>query len=249
MRQTPSPVSEAAAPAAGGRHRVRRGRAGAVRATLAVVPLALLASGALVYQASNAAFTATTSTGANSWTAGTVTLTNSSSGSALFDATADGVLKPGTTTTRCVLVSYSGTLTSSGVKFYLKNKTLSGGTNGATNGHSLDQYLKLTVEDGSMPAASTSCAGFASNAYLNSSGASGDTLSSLATALTDYSHGVGSWTPAGQTSGNSTTRAYRISWWLPDVNPDDPSQAAALSTLNDLQGLGAAVNLTWEARS
>ena len=112
------------------RHRGRRrGRAG-VRAATAVVSLALLASGAMVYQASNAAFTATTSTGNNSWTAGTVALTNSSSATALFDATAEGVFTPGTTTARCVLVTYSGTLAASGVKLYLQNTVLTAGTNG-----------------------------------------------------------------------------------------------------------------------
>src|SRR5919202_973508 len=58
----------------GHRRRARRG-GGARRAALAVVPLALLGSGAFVYQASNAAFTASTSTGSNTWAAGNVFLT------------------------------------------------------------------------------------------------------------------------------------------------------------------------------
>ena len=98
-----------------------------------------------------------------------------------------------------------------------------------------------------MPAASTTCASFTANAYLNANGASGDTLASLATGLHDYGSGVGSWAPVPATP-STLTRAYRVSWWLPDVDPDTAPQAA-IDALNDLQGLSASVDLTWEARS
>src|ERR687886_499089 len=75
----------------GHRRRARRG-GGPRRAALAVVPLALLGSGAFVYQASNAAFTANTSTGSNAWTAGNVMVSNTTSGSTTVSISN---LKPG----------------------------------------------------------------------------------------------------------------------------------------------------------
>ena len=83
---------------------------GSHRKTLvaAAVPAAFLLSGALVWEASYAAFTDTTSNDNNSWTAGSVTITDNDGGSALF--TASGLV-PGTTGARCITVTYSGTVT------------------------------------------------------------------------------------------------------------------------------------------
>ena len=73
---------------------------------LAAVPVGLLASGLLIFTASYSAFSATTTNGANSWSAGTVTI-SSNPGTAMF--TASG-LKPGDTGTACVKVTHTGSL-------------------------------------------------------------------------------------------------------------------------------------------
>src|SRR3954468_11817071 len=97
-------------------------------AVRAVVPLALLASGGLVWQSSHSAFMATTATGSNSWTTATVTITNDQSGSVVFNVSGiipDGsrsALSPGNTGgaytagssssggSRCIKVTYNGSV-------------------------------------------------------------------------------------------------------------------------------------------
>jgi hypothetical protein len=230
-------------------HEGRRRRRGAGRrAALAVVPLALLGSGALVYQASNAAFTATTSTGANSWTAGSVAVTNSSSGGALFSPTA---VKPNSSNavSSCLRVSYTGSLASD-VKFYVTG--YSNPTPGA-NSHNLGTYLRLTIELSSTATTNAACAGFtATGTYVNSGGVAGNTLADLSASnawgspLETWAAAVGSVTPQ--------TRSYKITYWLPDYNEAGITGQTAnagldQALLNDLQGAQTAATLTWEARN
>ncbi|KQR16786.1 hypothetical protein [Cellulomonas sp. Leaf334] len=73
---------------------------------LAAIPVGLLVSGLLVTQASSAAFTAQTSTGASTFATSTVQLTNDHVGAAVF--TADDIV-PGNTGTQTVAVDYTGT--------------------------------------------------------------------------------------------------------------------------------------------
>ena len=73
----------------------------------AAVPAALLLSGAMVFQSSQAAFTASTSNGPESWSAGTVALTDDDATSVIVSATN---LRPGSTVTKCINITYSGSL-------------------------------------------------------------------------------------------------------------------------------------------
>jgi hypothetical protein len=77
-----------------------------VRATAPVA--AFLVVGALVVVGSRAAFSATTANTANAWSAGTVVLSDDDSGSAMFNMS---LMKPGSTSAKCIVVTYSGTLT------------------------------------------------------------------------------------------------------------------------------------------
>ncbi len=226
----------------------RRRRGAGRRAALAVVPLALLGSGALVYQASNAAFTASTSTGSNSWTAGTVAVTNSSSGSALFNPTA---VKPHSSNavSSCLRVTYTGSLASD-VQFYV-----TGYANpvAGANSRNLGSYLRVNVELSSTETTNAACAGFtATNTFVNPGGSGGDTLATLA--------GYGAWGSALETwsaaAGNVTprTRSYKITYWLPDFDEAGITGATANAAgdqalLNDLQGARTTATLTWEARN
>ncbi len=209
-----------------GRGRRSRRRRGAGRsAALAVVPLALLGSGALVYQASNAAFTATTATGTNTWTAGTVTLTNSGTGLVVFNLTG---LKPGDTGTKCVKVTYTGNLAASGVKLYVPSLTNNAGLGAAGLGTYLD--LVITEGTGGSPTALNShdCTGFVAGSTLTSS----DTLATFQAAHDDYSTGVSSWAPA---ASSNDTRTYRITYTLQDDNA--------------AQGKNVQAVFQWEAQS
>lgn len=164
----------------------------------AVVGLALVA--ALISRTSEAAFTATTDNTGNTFTAGTVTLTDNDAGAALFTP---ANLSPGDTQTACIEVTYTGSITTVGaVKLY------SGGYTDATG--SLSTYLDVTVEEGT---AGSTCAAFTTGSTIL-------TATALATFDTNtnagYASGLGAWTP---TSTNEM-RPYRFTVTLDAATPD-----------------------------
>jgi len=184
--------------------------------------VAMLVSGYLVYQASNAAFTASTSTG-TSFATGTVHLALGSPGSVQFDVSN---LKPGDSDARCVNVTYSGSLTAQ-VRFYVSALTSSGGD----YSHGAADYLRFTVTEGSGAAAGAGgdCTGFVAEAVL---GDPDNDLGDYFEASHDYATGAGTWTPTG---GVSSTKSYRLTYRLYDDNSG--------------QGSTAQATFTWEARN
>ena len=176
----------------------------ATRFRWATAPLTLLVASLLVWNASSSAFQASTTNGTNSWAAGTVAISDDDNGSAMFNATN---LKPGDTGSKCILVTYGGTL-GSAVKLY-----------GAVSGN-LAQYLNLTVEQGT-GGTSSGCGSFAAESTLYSG-----TLSGFATAAGTYADGVGSWTPG--TVG--ATKAYRFTYSLRNDNAAQGQSASATFT-------------------
>ncbi len=237
-----------------GRRPRRSGRGrGARRAALAVVPLALLGSGALVYQASNAAFTASTSTGANSWAAGNVFVTNSSAGAAFFSVSA---LKPTTAaaaTSKCLTVSYTGNLAAN-VRMYLTGYSSTvrpAGPPGpiAVGTTDLGAYLRMIVEEGT--GSQTDCSDFTRTRYLTSGTTGGQTVDSLRTALTAFSSTYPgpsntSWAAPASSVGTPSVMTYRVTYWLPDIGETGaPTQTA----LDDLQNSSLAATFRWEAQN
>lgn len=191
---------------------------------IGAIPVGLLLSGVLVWQSSYAAFTAVADGGANSWSAGTVSLTgddgSDSSGmgtaSALFSPTN---LKPGSTGTKCVQVTYGGSL-AAGVRVYLQPLTPAS--------IPLADQLDMTIEEGT-GGTFGSCAGFAPNATPMYSG----TLTSLAASRTNFTTGYGAWAP----TAGGPTRAYRFTYTLKSTAP------------NTVQGRSASATVTWEAQN
>lgn len=223
--------------------RGERKRRGGLRALPALVPLGVLAAGALVYGASNAAFTSSTSTGSNAWTAGTVTLASDAPASGAFSASN---MKPGVANpnTLCVTLNYTGSLASD-VRWYVKNLS-----DAPTHAVNLSGYVRMSIEQANavIPA---NCTGFVgSGTFVNPGGANGDTLAGLAGAKTDWTSGMGSWPTA---AGNSTQkRSYKVTWWLPDVGETGLSTgntANDQTTLNNLQGASASLDVYWEAHN
>lgn len=149
-----------------------------------VVPVAILVSGALVWQSSYAAFSSTTDNPTSNWTTGTVALSDDDSGSALFTATG---LKPGSTGAKCILVTSTGTLASA-VKLYATG--LSG---------TLGSDIDLVVEEGT-PGTFSSCASFTGSSLYNG------TVAGFAGSSTNFATGVGAWTPTGSGSASKTFR-------------------------------------------
>ncbi|MDX6256210.1 MAG: hypothetical protein QOJ11_2544 [Frankiales bacterium] len=200
-----------------------RGPSGRVRKNVAkgVLPLGILASAGMVWQSSYAAFSGTTSNPGNSWTAGTVKLTDAANGSAMLSATG---LKPGSTGTACIELTYGGSLAAA-TKLYVASGDLT-----TTTPSNLAQYLTLKVDEGVGSAAN--CSDFVAtvNDY-NPTGSTAQTLATFASGATNFANGVGAWMPAA----NGATKNYRFTWTVQDNNA--------------AQGLNATVTFTWEAQN
>jgi hypothetical protein len=163
------------------------------RSRLIVILVALIGTGALIWNSSNAAFSGTTSNATNSWSSGGVSLSDDDSSTAMFSATG---LKPGSTGANCITVTYTGNLAAS-VKLYATGYTGTLGT-----------YLNLTVEQGT-GGSFGSCTGFSAGSTLYTG-----TLSGFAGAKVDFASGVGSFAP----STNGATAVYRFTYTLQDTN-------------------------------
>lgn len=107
------------------------------KSALIVFLIGVIAS--VVGLATWSAFSSTTSNAGNQFQTGSVTLTDNDSGSAMFNMTGAG---PNDTVSKCITVSYTGTLTSN-VRLY----------GAATAGNGLDSYLDLKVTRGTFSGA------------------------------------------------------------------------------------------------
>ncbi|WP_164704511.1 hypothetical protein [Blastococcus litoris] len=214
-----------------------RTRSAALRSLLPAVPVGLLLAGALVWQSTAAAFTATTDNAGNTWQAGSVAISDSDGASALFDSTSDGALQPGSTGSRCIRVDYTGDLTAD-IRLYVTTPTAGAVT--------LDPYLVMSVEQGQdVPAGTTvapDCtAGFTPTStptfLVNTASAdlgSADqtkTLAALKTASPDYARGL----PVGSAVSGGTSLTFRITYSVVDDN--------------DAQSTRSTATFTWEARN
>jgi len=188
----------------------------------------LLVAGLLVWQGSNAAFTATTTSPNNAWTAGTVALDNNSNagnfavtGAATFSVSN---IKPGDTLTRCVTVRSTGSVAGGG-RFYATNVT------GA-----LAPRINITVDS----ASATVTAGV-SSVPANCTGIGTTTAVLPSTALgslpASYLAAANSWTLTGTTG---EARVYRITY--------DFVSTGNNVTDNTFQGTTAGATFNWEVQ-
>jgi hypothetical protein len=190
----------------------------------AVVPVALLVSGGAVSQASYSAFSATTESSASNWKSGTVALDNSaknvagaSAGTAMF--TAENI-KPGSTGSKCITVTSSGSLAST-VKLY---------STAPVTTKDLSSNIDLVITEGT--GKDSTCADFkvlipAATDYTG-------TLAAFGTDKTGFASGWGSWAPTGT---SPETRTYKITYALKSAAP------------NSTQGGTASIGFTWEAQN
>jgi hypothetical protein len=170
----------------------------------AAAPAAVLASSVMVWHASSAAFTATTSNGPSNWSAGTVTLSDDDSGTAMFNVSG---LKPADNGSKCIAVTYDGSLAAN-VKLY------------ASAAGTLGSYLDLTVEQGT-GGSSGSCSGFTPAATIYAG-----TLAGFASSASNYATGVGGFAP----TGSAQTRTYRFTYTVQNNNAAQGASASGTFT-------------------
>lgn len=183
------------------------------------IPAALLVSGLAIGGASYSAFSATTSNPTTNWTVGTVALSDDDSNTAMFTAIG---LKPGSTGTKCIAVTSTGSLAST-VKLY--------GTSPATT-NGLSSYINLTITQGTGGSFAGGCGSF--TPLGSGSSVFTGTLASFGTGDTNFATGAGSWAPTGSAS---ETRVFQFSY---TVDPAAP---------NTSQGGTASIGFTWEAQN
>jgi hypothetical protein len=187
----------------------------------AVVPVALMASGLLVWQSSYSAFSATAVNPSSNWTAGTVVLTDDDSNAALFTASA---LKPGDTGSKCIVVTSSGNLAST-VKLYGAGYTTSSDT--LTPFAAFGTHLNMIIDEGT-GGSNSSCTGFSSTANDFTG-----TLAAFASGKTSFANGVSTWAPAAGT----VTKTFKFTYTLDAATP------------NGAQAGTSAIGFTWEAQN
>ncbi|MHC5794661.1 hypothetical protein ACVXZ4_00735 [Lacisediminihabitans sp. FW035] len=184
-------------------------------------PAAIVVAGLLIWQISVAAFTAQTQNVGNSWSTGSVNLTDDDLGAATFQLTN---VKPGDTGTNCIKVTSTSSVPGV-VKTYIARLGAQG----------LENNILITVEIGS-GGSFGSCTGFVADAVA----APAISIATAAAQSTDYATGILPWTTTGVTSGESKT--YRVTWKF-DVTSMTQSQIDAL------QGKSVSDDVVWELQS
>ncbi|MCW2539141.1 MAG: hypothetical protein JWN95_866 [Frankiales bacterium] len=205
------------------------------------VPLGLLGAGALVWQASYAAFSSTTVNPGNTFTAGSVVLTDNDSGTAVFTTAA---LKPGDSGSSCITVTYSGSLTPSApVQLYVASgdATDTPGSGGGALSTALDFSVETATGSGIFGSGApctalsgTAIFGSAANTTITAGAMLSDFVAKNAYSSGGTTSVSSAWTPTG---GSSTTKVFRFNY------------ALATDAPNTAQGAVATVKLTWESRS
>ena len=184
------------------KHRRRAGRG--KRALVAALTVGLAASAAMVWTASDAAFSGLTKNTGDTWSAATVSIADDDGGTAAFAVT--GAM-PGDSGSKCITVTYTGGPAAT-VKLY---------ATGLTGG--LGPYLNMTIAQGT-GGSFASCTGFTPAVSTSS------TLSAFASTYSSFGTGFGAWTNA--TTGSTAT--YQISWSIAADNGAANTSAALTFT-------------------
>lgn len=199
----------------------QRRRLNVRRAVIAIIGCVVVGSVAVGVSSTWATFTGRTHNTSNSFSTGTVVLSDNSAASAMLNVSN---LRPGDTMSSCIIVNYTGSVPA--------NVVVYGNGTG-----SLGTYLNMTLARGTSTSAFPTCAGFT---YDNTNYVATETNGVIwaGTAATFPAAGAAvvdptSSTPAVWTSGTSI--AYRV-----DLTMQDNSASA---------GKSGTLALTWEARN
>lgn len=170
------------------------------------------------------AFSSTTDNTGNSFDAGTVYIADNDAAAAMYNVS-NG--KPGTTVTRCIRVTYTGTLDSD-VRLYTSSTI-----------NAVGAYIDLTIDKGTFSGANTfpNCTN-----YVNeTSGIYSGTLGNFATTRNSYASGVSTYPGAATKWVANDFVAYRVTLTLQDNNAANGGAGGPL--LSGLHGF------IWEARN
>ncbi|MCU1533286.1 MAG: hypothetical protein JWO49_2857 [Arthrobacter sp.] len=184
-------------------------------------PVAVLLAGGMVWQGSQAAFTATTRNAGNSWSTGNVVLSDDDLGAAAF--TVENIV-PDQTGQKCIVVTSRSNVPGE-VRTYTQNLIASRG---------MEDRIFFDLEQGTGGSFSD-CNGFTpvANTVPEAS------LSFLAANHNDYATGGSAWKTTGTTG---ETQSYRATWRF-------DTTGMSQDEINALQGAGVGMDLVWELQS
>lgn len=189
-------------------------------AAVAATPLAVVLAGAMIYQASYAAFSGQTRNSGNDWSTGSIALTDDDAGSARFQVTN---MLPEATDTKCLTITANASVPGT-VKGYVVNPVFPS--------PALADAIKVMPESGT-GGSFADCAGFDSEETV----VPATSLSTLA-AADDYDSAVGGW----DVDPGTQSRTYQITWLF-------DTAAMTQAQIDDLQGDRAGLNFQWELQS
>jgi hypothetical protein len=187
-------------------------------------PVAVLLAGAMVWQASDAAFTAETHNSGNNWETGTISLTDDDGGAAMFAA---ANLTPGQTASRCIVVT-ANTSVAGTVRMYI-NSLAAGG---------LENNITVGVQEG---AGSSFAADPTCNNFVPSDPAVVHAVEPIATTFAahhSYATGMLQW----DKSTGVEAKTYKITWKFDTF-------ALSEADVNALQGKNVQAEFEWELQN
>ncbi|WP_458779786.1 hypothetical protein [Arthrobacter sp. D3-16] len=190
-------------------------------AMFAAGPLAVLVAGGMVWQGSQAAFTASTRNAGNSWSTGNVVLTDDDQGAAAF--TVENIV-PGQTGQKCIVVASQSNVPGE-VRAYTQNLITARG---------MEDRIFFDLEQGT-GGSFNDCTGFTPTANQVPE----LPLSTLASVNRDFATGGAPW----QTTGTpGETQSYRGTWRF-------DTTGMSQDAINALQGARVGIDLVWELQS
>jgi hypothetical protein len=184
-------------------------------------PVALIATGALIYTSSYAAFTGQTRNSGNQWSTGSVSLTDDDNGSARFQVKN---MLPGATDTKCITVTANASVAST-VKGYAVNPV--------TSPQKLEDRIKVTIDSGT-GGSFADCTGFVAGGPAH---VTNQPLSAIAQVNT-FEQGFGGWV----VDPGVSSKTYRMTWTF-DTGTLSQAQIDAM------QGAKTGIDMQWEMQS
>ncbi len=212
-----------------------------------ILAIGMVVSATTLWQASSAAFTATTANPGNTWSTGTVVLNDNDGGASPMLGTAifsSSAMKPGDQVVKCINVVYSGTVdTVVPLRFYTTTTTDPG-----VGGNTLGTYFTVQVEEGTGSSSNSACTGFSATSTIFDSTHNMTvsptaaipigTLADLTQNRTTYANSFAcGWTP----TSSSTTKSYRFTVTF--------AGSGSNTTDNTMQNKQFLTTFAWEAHS
>jgi len=191
------------------------------RALRAVTPLAaLLVAALLIWQGSNAAFSATTNNTNDSWATGNLVLTNNGGGTVYSASTAalftETNKKPGDTGFKCITVHSGGSLPGS-LRLYR------GAVSGTGSFAALAGWINVTVDAQAVTAAT--------NVQANCAGYSGGTSGAVYNGTLDTMPATYAAAAGTAMAGGPERVVYRIGWTINSAADNTVQSSSAVATL------------------